>query len=113
MQPLPSGDVLWVPLRLGMRFLVLSAKVFEANVRIFLCGSQAGMPEQFLDRAQVGPALKQVGREGMAECMCCQPPAGRKIETCSFNQPLHIACIQTASAEADKQRRMTRGVRIS
>ena len=71
------------------------------------------MPEQFLDRAQVGPALEQVRSEGMPECMCCQTPAGRKTETCSFNQPLHIAGIQTASAEADKQRRMTRGVRVS
>src|SRR5438094_9269608 len=38
-EPLPLGGVLWVPLRLGMRFLVLGAKVFEADVRIFLCGS--------------------------------------------------------------------------
>src|SRR5207249_625681 len=36
--PLPLGEGLVVPLRLRMRFLVLGAKVLEADVRIFLCG---------------------------------------------------------------------------
>src|SRR5438093_841229 len=49
----------------------------------------------------------------MPECMRCQTPAGRKTKARSFNQPLHIARIQTAPAEADKNRSVAIGTRAS
>ena len=41
-----------------MGFVVLGPKVFEADVGVFLCRCGAGVPEQFLDRAQVGAAFE-------------------------------------------------------
>jgi len=37
------------------------------DVRVNLCRGDILVPEEHLNRSQIGPVLKQVGREGMAQ----------------------------------------------
>ena len=51
------------PFRLGMRFVVFGAEVFQANVGVFLGRCQTRMAKEFLDRTEIGAALEQVSGE--------------------------------------------------
>src|SRR5215470_3195883 len=54
-------------LRAGMRPIVDAAKAASVDVRVHLRRRERAVPEQFLNRAQVGSALEQVGCERVAE----------------------------------------------
>src|SRR5256886_13509862 len=61
-------------------------------MRVDLGGRQRAVAEQFLDRAQVGPALEQVGGEGVT-----QPVRVRK-------QPSERARVQAPAPGGEEQR---------
>ncbi len=52
-----------------MGLVINRHQVFHAQVGIALGGGEAGVPEEFLDVADAGPAIQQVGGEGMAQGM--------------------------------------------
>ena len=51
----------------GVGPLVHFLQLVDAVMRIHLCGSQAAMAQQFLDRIEVCPAVGQVGGKAMPE----------------------------------------------
>src|SRR5688572_13803687 len=50
-----------------MILLVDRPQILPADVRLKLCGGDVGMPEHFLDRAQIRSPLQQVRSERVAE----------------------------------------------
>ena len=52
-----------------MGLIVDLGEVIDVDVGIFLCGRQADMPQQLLDRAQIRAHLQQVGGKRMAQGM--------------------------------------------
>ena len=50
-----------------MRASVLATQPLRLDPRVHLGGRHAGVPQQLLDRAQVGAALEQMGGEGVAQ----------------------------------------------
>ena len=52
-----------------MRLVVHGHQVGERDLRVLLRGGEARVPEQFLDRAQVGAIGQQVGGIGVAEAV--------------------------------------------
>src|SRR5271154_2441192 len=55
--------------RPGVGCLVCAGKMLKIKVGIDLRGADVGVPEQFLDRAQIAAGLKQMRRKGMAQQM--------------------------------------------
>ncbi len=58
-----------------MRFIVLGAHVFKGNMGVFLRGCKTGMPQKFLNGAEIGATLQKVRSEAMPEGMGGQPAA--------------------------------------
>ena len=52
---------------------VFSLEVRAVDVGVDLRGGDVGMPENLLDHTQVGPALKQMRGEGVAQRVGMQP----------------------------------------
>ena len=65
------------------------------------------MAQQFLDRAQVGPALQQMRGKAVAERVCSQPFSRRQLHAGFFDQPLDVASVQAAAAQADENRNVS------
>src|SRR5690348_12869278 len=75
-----------------MRVVVDTAQPLRIDVRVHLRRRQRAVPEQLLDRAQVGAALEQVRREGVTQTVRVwhetpksarvQPPSARGEEQC-------------------------------
>ena len=65
-----------------MRLVVHLAETPRVDVAVHLRRRQRAVPEQLLDRPQVGPALEQVGREGVPQAMRVgdQPAEGARVE---------------------------------
>ena len=59
----------------GMRDPVALFEALGGDVRVDLRGSEAGVAEKFLDRAEVGAAVEQVGRRRVAERVRTRRPA--------------------------------------
>lgn len=53
----------------GVGLVVGFNQPVDGQVRVFLCGRQAGMAQHLLDGAQISPTFQQVGGEGMADGM--------------------------------------------
>ena len=53
----------------GMSLIETASQPVHRHVGIDLSGRQAGVPEQFLHRSQVGSAIEQVSSGGMAQAM--------------------------------------------
>src|ERR1043166_10044963 len=58
-----------------MELLMDFAQATAAHVSINFGGADAGVAEQFLDNAQIGPMLEQMGRETMAQHVRGHVPA--------------------------------------
>jgi hypothetical protein len=63
-----------------MRGVVDGAEALARQVCVDLRGGQVGMPEQFLDGAEVGAPLEQVGGVRVAEHVRVEGPAvGQRV----------------------------------
>src|SRR4029453_15599879 len=58
--------------RVGL--VVDPGQLLAGHVRVTLRGGQPAVPQQLLDHAQVGPAVEQVRREGVAQRVRAHPP---------------------------------------
>src|SRR5215467_3176534 len=95
-----------------MCLFVFGAKVFKRHVSVFLCGCEAGVSEKFLDSAQVGSALQQVGRETMAQCVRSQTSTRRQAQARLFDQTLNVASIQPPAANTHEDRNLAIFLRL-
>ena len=78
-----------------MRSVVHAAEATAVDMRVDLRRRQRAVPEQFLDRTEVGAPLQQMGGEGMAHpvWMGQQPPQGARVETTPANgQEERVLC---------------------
>ena len=87
-----------------MRFVVDAGQVREIKVRVDLRRTDVGMPQEFLDAAQVAARLEQVRREGMAQ----QVRMHRHVEAArrrpAADAPLDRARAEAAAALPDEER---------
>ncbi len=93
-----------------MRLVVDRHHLIDADLGVLLRGREGGVAEEFLDGAQVGAAIEQVGGEGVA-----QGVRGDVLEDAGLQQPrfevaLDAARRQPAAAMIDKERLLVAGL---
>src|SRR5947208_14503738 len=87
-----------------MGLLILLSQVVKTHVRIPLRGRQPGVPEQFLNAAQVRSSLQKVGCKAVPQRMGRDPAARGKTQTKTRNKTLDIAGTQAPRIDADENR---------
>ena len=88
----------------GMRVVVDRQQTLGLDRGVALGRRQAGMAEQFLDRAQVAAGAEQVRRKAVAQRMRRRGRRQAEITAQCLHLPLHQARMQRPAARADKQR---------
>src|SRR6202034_2168555 len=86
----------------GMRAAVDFEQPLGVDAGINLRGRQRGMPEQFLDCAQVAAAGEQMGGEGMPQRMRRRAVGQAERAAQPFHRKLHDPGLQRAAPRADE-----------
>jgi hypothetical protein len=87
-----------------MALLVHLEQLRCVHVRIALRGAEARVPEQFLNGAQVGAALKEVGGERMPERVRADAQACAARGDVAAHQAVDASDGQTSAAVVHEQR---------
>ena len=90
--------------RTGMRGEVFFADVSAAYVGVNLSGGNIGMPQDFLDSAQISPALKHVGGKLVAQRVRMQILNSHR-KTRVAHQRMHTLTGNAPAARVEKHRR--------
>src|SRR5215813_11153268 len=77
----------------------------DVDVSVSLCGRQTHVPEQFLNRAQVGTRLQQMRGKRMAQRVWTDPESRAAARNVSCHQPLNAPAGQSSTSRVDKERR--------
>src|SRR5579863_3912515 len=83
------------------------------DVGVFLGGRERGVPEQLLDRPQVGAALQQVGGEGVPQGVRVDAPGERRLLDPVVEDAPHRAVAQPAAAVIEEDRLLARAAAAS
>src|SRR5205823_10796723 len=73
-----------------VRACVLASEPTRLDPRVHLRRGDARMPEELLDRAEVRPALEQVGREGVPKRVGRDVPGHRRLAHPTLETPAHV-----------------------
>jgi len=87
-----------------MRLAIDLEQLRRIHVRVPLRGAEARVAEQLLNRAQVGAALQQVGRERVTQRMRADARTGTACSDIAPNKAIDTAGRQTSAPIVDKQR---------
>lgn len=93
----------------GVGLLVGAAQPVDRDVCVQLGGGQAGVAEQFLHRAQVRPAVEQVGSGRVAQPMRTDVRGARHTADRPMDHGSHSARIDSAASGAEHQGSTARG----
>lgn len=89
----------------GMRLPVDRAEPFGRYMGVDLRSGQAGMSEQLLDAAQIGPAVEQVGGRGVAQSVRSQAGSTRHRGAAPVHQRADGPLVQSPAAPAEEDGR--------
>ena len=87
-----------------MRFAIHVDQLRGVDVRVALRGAQPRVAEQLLDRAQVGAALQQMGRERVAQRVRADAHARAALRDVAPQQAIDAAAGQPRPAIVDEER---------
>ena len=90
-----------------MRAIIDLEQAIGGHVRIFLCGAERGVPQQFLDGPQVGAFIQEMSGEGMSERMRADLPRDQSPRVAGHQAP-HASGRQAAATVVEEDRRVVR-----
>lgn len=83
--------------------VVYTAQPFDGHMGVELCGGQAGMPQQFLDDAQVGSAFEEVSGGGMPQTVRAQVGCARHSRNDVVHDGSGLTLVEAPPTAAQQQ----------
>src|SRR3954447_10169457 len=79
--------------RLSLRvcLVVDRLEIFERDLRVLLCSGETGVPEQFLDGAEIRPIAQQMCGVGVAEAMGVDSGVAGRHQCVELHQTPNLA----------------------
>src|SRR5262249_54565991 len=99
--PGPEEIFSTAPLAGGGAFLGFS-RPLRVHMRVGFRRREAVVPQQFLDAAQIGAAVEQVGGETVAERVRRRQAVEPRLADVLFEEPSHAACGEPSAALVEK-----------
>src|SRR5262245_54081370 len=76
----------------------------DVDVSVSLCRRETHMPEQLLNRAQIGARLQEMRGKGMTQRVWADPESRAAARNASRHQPLNASAGQSSTPGVDKER---------
>ena len=87
-----------------MRLTVDLRQARHIQMRVALGGRELGVPQQFLNRAEIRPCLQQMRRKRVAQRVRADPRLDRRMLHVLTHDPINAAGRQPGTAQAEEQR---------
>src|SRR5689334_11182289 len=82
---------------------VLALQPGRLDLGVNLRRREAGVPEKLLNCAEIGSALEQMGREGVAQGMGRDAAGDRRLADPALQPPANVGWVKATTALGDKQ----------
>ena len=87
-----------------MRLFVFASEVLQADVRVFLCGGETRVSQQFLDAAEISAPFQKMRGKTVTERVRRYPAPGGQCQTKTRDQSLYVARVQPFPVDAHENR---------